>query len=168
MVPPTVLADRSRVWVALAAATVTLAAFSIGLGLGVAVLLCVVFVAWCGYLGLGPDGPESRFSVSPASIVWFAPGSRTGHIAMRRIERVCLITPCGRRVALLSRRAATVERRLGPSGSDRDHPVRWGLVVEVDGHDHCIARRLPPRTVISLARAVRRALRLAVGEEHRA
>ncbi|MCG1039407.1 MULTISPECIES: hypothetical protein [Burkholderiaceae] len=163
VVPPAFLSERKSVGIGLAAAGTTVTAFLIRFDLGIAALLCEVLIVGCLLRWLGPVLSESRFSISAAGIVWYGLESEPTYIAMHRIGRVCLVSPSGRCVVLLSRRAASSEPQALPWRlADRRHLAKWRIVVEADGLYCAIAQGLSRHTAIRLARAVRRVLRVAL------
>ncbi|WP_338927576.1 hypothetical protein IHE33_15840 (plasmid) [Mycetohabitans endofungorum] len=168
IVPPAFFSESKSMGVWLAAAGTTTTAFIVHLELGIAVVLCEMLSARCWLRRLKLALSESRFSISPAGIVWYGVKSEPIHIAMHRIDRVCLVSPSGRRAALLSPRAAPSEPPASPRRlCDPRYQAKWCIVVEVDGLDYAIVQGLYRHTAIRLARAMRRALRVALRDEHR-
>jgi hypothetical protein len=163
VVPPAFLSERKSMGIWLTAAGTIVTVFLIRFDLGIAALLCEVLIAACLLRWLEPALTESRFSISAAGIVWYGLESESTHIAMHRIGRVCLVSPDGRCVVLLSRRAASSEPQASPWRlADGRHLAKWRIVVEADGLYCAIAQGLSRHTAIRLARAVRRALRVAL------
>ncbi|MCF7697120.1 hypothetical protein KPG66_13915 [Mycetohabitans sp. B2] len=160
VVPPAFLSVCKSMGVWLAAAGTTVTAFLMRFDLGIATLLCEVLITGCLLRWLEPALSESRFSISAAGIVWYGLESEPTHIAMHRIDRVCLVSPDGRCVVLLSQRAASSAPQASPWRlADRRHLAKWHIAVETDGRYYAIAQGLSRHTAICLARVVRRTLR---------
>ncbi|WP_323073790.1 hypothetical protein [Mycetohabitans endofungorum] len=167
VVPPAVVSKRESIGIWLAVTSLTVTAFVVRLDVGIVVLLGEAWIAWRWLRRFEPALTTSQFSISAAGIIWFGSKSGPALITMHRIGRVCLVPPRGRRVVLLSLRAASGEPQALPwQRPDRRRLAKWGIVVEADGLDYAIAQGLSGRTALRLARAVRRALRAALRDGH--
>ncbi|WXK40766.1 hypothetical protein IHE29_16570 (plasmid) [Mycetohabitans rhizoxinica] len=168
IVPPAFLTESKSMGVWLATAGTTATAFIVHLELGIAVVLCELLSAWYWLRRLKLALSESRFSISTTGIVWYGVESEPIRIAMHRINRVCLVSPSGRRAVLLSLRATPSEPQASPRRlCDPRHQAKWCIVVEADGLDYAIVQGLYRHTAIRLARAMRRALRVVLRDGYR-